>query len=388
MPRTPAQPISIDTATARAIWFRAQRLDMREPFGEGAQGVAEAVAHLGYVQIDTIHVIERSHHHILFSRMPGYRREHLKQAQTHDKSVFEYWTHALSYVPTADLRYFVPDMKYYRRNGHSFFATVTPADMRKVLRLAKAGPLSIRDIDDDVLREKDHEWASRKPSKRALQLAFYESVLTISERTGMLKTYDLTLRHFGLDRLPKAATDSEKTAYLLDRALRSQGIVSLDSICHLDAPSKAAVRKLIEARTRRGELMPVALEGAGKQEHWASPATVEDPREGESGLVHILSPFDPLIIQRKRTNLFFGYDHRFEAYVPKEKRQLGYFALPVLVDDQIVAALDLKTDRQARKVLLQKWSWVGDGASKAPRKDWKRRIEEELYRFEKFQLGD
>ena len=388
MPRPLASPISIDTTTARRIWLRAQRLDVRTPFGDGAQGVAAAVAHLGYVQIDTIHVIERSHHHILFSRMPGYRRDYLKQAQTHDKSVFEYWTHALSYVPTADLRFFVPDMKYYRRNGHSFFATVTPADMRKVLRLAKAGPLSIRDIDDDVLREKDHEWASRKPSKRALQLAFYEGVVTISERTGMLKTYDLTLRHFGWDRLPKAATAPEKIAYLLDRALRSQGIVSLDSICHLDAPSKAMVRKLIEARMRRGELLPVALDGAGKQEHWAEPATLDESREGESGLVHILSPFDPLIIQRKRTKLFFGYDHRFEAYVPKHKRQLGYFALPVLVDDKIVAALDLKTDRQAGKLLLQKWSWVGDGASKAPHKQWKRRIEEELHRFERFQLRE
>lgn len=388
MSRLPSGPVAVSNAAARRIWLRAQRLDVREPFGEGAPAVTDAVAHLGYVQIDTIHVIERSHHHILFSRMPGYRREHLKQAQTHDKSVFEYWTHALSYVPTADLRFFIPDMKYYRRNGHSFFATVTPADMRKVLRLAKAGPLSIRDIDDDVLREKDHEWASRKPSKRALQLAFYEGVMTISERTGMLKTYDLTLRHFGWDKLPKAASTLEKIAYLLDRALRSQGIVSLDSICHLDAPSKAAVRKLIEARTRRGELLPVALVGVGKQEHWAAPATLDESHAIESGLVHILSPFDPLIIQRKRTNLFFGYDHRFEAYVPKEKRQLGYFALPVLVDGAIVAAIDLKTDRQGGKLLLQKWSWVGDGARKAPRREWKRRIEEELHRFEKFQLGD
>ncbi|MET0708549.1 MAG: crosslink repair DNA glycosylase YcaQ family protein [Tardiphaga sp.] len=377
----------VSNIDARRIWLRAQRLDMRAPFGKGAQGVAEAVAHLGYVQIDTINVIERSHHHILFSRMPGYTREDLKQAQSRDKSVFEYWTHALSYVPTADLRFFVPDMKYYRSNGRGWFATVTPADMRKVMRLAKAGPLSIRDIDDDVLREKDHEGASRKPSKRALQLAFYEGRLTVSERTGMLKTYDLLLRHFDLQKLPKAASASEKIAYLLDRALRSQGIVSLDSICHLDAPSKAAVRKLIEARMRRGELAGVALDGAGKQEHWAEPAALEGSSEGE-GLVHILSPFDPLIIQRKRTNLFFGHDHRFEAYVPREKRRLGYFALPVLVDGEIVAALDLKTDRQARKVLMQKWSWVGDGARKAPRREWKRRIEDELHRFEKFQLGD
>jgi uncharacterized protein YcaQ len=104
--------------------------------------------------------------------------------------------------------------------------------------------------------------------------------------------------------------------------------------------------------------------------------------------VHILSPFDPLVIQRKRTHLIFDYEHRFEAYVPKEKRRFGYFALPVLVGDDIVAALDLKTDRQNRKLLLQKWNWVGTGAPKGARKDIKRRIEEELHRFERFQLAD
>jgi uncharacterized protein YcaQ len=254
------------------------------------------------------------------------------------------------------------------------------------MRLIKKGPLSIRDIDDDVLREKDHEWASRKPSKRALQLGFYQGLLTVSARTGMLKTYDLLLRHFGWDKLPKAATTAETTAYLLDRALRSQGIVSLDSICHLYASAKPAMRKLIEARMRRGELVPVALDGAGKQEHWAAPAALDETSEGERGLVHILSPFDPLIIQRKRTNLFFGHDHRFEAYVPKEKRKFGYFALPVLVDETIVAVLDLKTDRQQRKLLMQKWTWLG--ARNTPRKELKRRIEEELGRFERFQLGD
>ena len=104
--------------------------------------------------------------------------------------------------------------------------------------------------------------------------------------------------------------------------------------------------------------------------------------------MHILSPFDPLVIQRKRTELFFGYGHRFEAYVPKEKRLFGYFALPVLVGEDIVAALDLKADRKSRKLLVQKWSWVGAGAVKSARKELKRRIEEELHRFERFQLAE
>src|ERR1700752_26243 len=168
--------------------------------------------------------------------------------------------------------------------------------------------------------------------------------------------------HFGWNTPPKPAPGSEAPAYLLDRGLRAQGVVSLDSICHLDAPSKPAVRRLIAARVRRGELVPLAIEGAPKQEHWASPAALEENSEAAAGLVHILSPFDPLVIQRKRTQLFFGYGHRFEAYVPKDKRIFGYFALPVLVGEDIVAAIDLKTDRQKGKLLMQKWSWVGKGA--------------------------
>jgi uncharacterized protein len=390
MPRA-TNPHSLTKSEARRIWLRAQRLDVSAPFGEGPAATASAVEHLGYVQIDTINVIERCHHHILFSRIPNYRRADLRQAQSVDKSVFEYWTHALSYVPAKDFRYFIPDMKLHKREGHKWFASVSPADTRKVMRLLKRdGALTIRDIEDDVLTEKEHLWASRKPSKRALQLAFYTGAVTISERTGMLKTYELMTRHFGWDKPPKSASTTETTTYLLDRALRAQGIVSLDSICHLDAPSKAAVRRLIGARVRRQEMVPVALEGAGKQEHWARPDVLElaSANEGDGGLVHILSPFDPLIIQRKRTELFFDYGHRFEAYVPKEKRLFGYFALPVLAGSDIVAAIDLKTDRQNKKLLMQKWTWVGKGAARAARKDYKRRIEEELDRFERFQLAE
>jgi uncharacterized protein YcaQ len=392
MSRTP-QPHPLTKAETRRIWLRAQRLDISAPFGEGAEAVAAAVDHLGYVQIDTINVIERCHHHILWNRIPDYKRGHLRQAQSIDKSVFEYWTHALSYVPSRDLRFFIPAMKLHRREGHHWFGSVSNADLRKVLRLIrKDGALTIRDIEDDVLVDKHHPWASRKPSKRALQLAFYTGVLTISERQGMLKTYELMARHFGWDQPvsppPKSASTTEVSSYLLDRALRSQGVVSLDSICHLDAPRKAAIRRLIEARIRRRELTPVAIEGASKQEHWARPETLETAAANASELVHILSPFDPLVIQRKRTELIFDYGHRFEAYLPKEKRLFGYFALPVLVGQDIVAAIDLKTDRKAGKLLMQKWSWVGKGAQRGARKDFKRRIEEELHRFERFQLAE
>src|SRR4051812_47750744 len=229
--------VSMTVAQARRAWLRAQRLDNLAPFGDGPEATAAAVEHLGYVQIDTINVIERCHHHILWTRIPSYRREHLHRAQTIDKTVFEYWTHALSYVPSKDFRFFIPDMKLHRREGHKWFANVKPAETRRVLRLIrKDGALTIRDIDDDVLLDKEHLWQSRKPSKRALQLAFYTGAVTISERTGMLKTYELTQRHFGWDKPPRAATRGEVSNYLLNRGLRAQGVVSLDSICHLNAP--------------------------------------------------------------------------------------------------------------------------------------------------------
>jgi uncharacterized protein YcaQ len=339
--------------------------------------------HLGYVQIDTINVIERSHHHILYTRIPKYRREDLQQAQSVDKSVFEYWTHALSYVPTRDIRLYLGAMKRGEAKPNRWYPGVTDKDIRKVMRLIrKDGPITIRDIDDDVLVEKEHLWASRKPSKRALQLLFYRGVLAISAREGMLKTYDLMERHFGWAKRPRPATENQFAEYVLDRALRAQGVVSLDSACYMDAPRKPAMAALIEARVRRRRLVPLAIEGAGKALHWAAPATLE-AGEGEGEAVHLLSPFDPLVIQRKRLALFFGYDHKFEAYVPKEKRQFGYFALPVLVGDEIVAVLDLKTDRAAGKLLIQQWTWMGNGTAARH----KQRIEEELERFERFQLG-
>lgn len=348
-----SKKVQMDNLKARQIWLRAQGLSELAFSTEGADAVARAIEHLGYVQIDTINVIERCHHHILWTRLPNYRRADLHAAQSVEKSVFEYWTHALSYIPTRDFRFFVGAMREHRANPGDWYNSVSKADLRKVITLVKkGGALTIRDIEDDILQEKDHPWASRKPSKRALQLAFYSGLLAISERNGMLKSYELIDRHFGWEKAPKAASSTEVAEYLLDRALRSQGLVSLESICHLDAPSKTAVRKMIERRTRRNELVAVRLNDAGKQVHWASPATLEAAHNDPGDHVHILSPFDPLVIQRRRLKLFFGYEHRFEAYIPKERRVYGYFALPILVDGEIVAAIDFKTDREAKALLI------------------------------------
>lgn len=371
--------------------MRAQRLSEQAPFGSGPEAVTRAVTHLGYVQIDTINVIERCHHHILYSRIPDYRRADLAHAQSDSKTLFEYWTHALSYLPVSDMRYFTGAMKAHRRDPAGWGGQVSDYQYRKLLnRIRDEGALAISDIKDDRLVEKEHLWASRKPSKRALQAGFYSGRLMISRRDGMLKTYELIERHFGWQSLPKPATGPQTLRYVLDRALRSQGLVSLDSICFNNTYAKPDIAKadmaaLLEKEERAKRLIPVRIEGLEKIPHWVAPETLSDlPGTPPGDLVHILSPFDPLIIQRKRTSALFGYDHLFEAYVPADKRQWGYFALPVLVGDEIVAAIDLKTDRQNGELLVQNWVWMPD----ADPSRHKVLVEEALSRFETFQLGD
>lgn len=386
MPPATPKPLALSLAQARRIWLRAQRLDSPAPFGAGAEATQAAVEHLGYVQIDTIHVIERAHHHILWSRIPAYRRADLQKAQSEDKTVFECWTHALAYMPTRDYRFALPIMRRHTAVPHTWFGAVTPAETRKVMRrIRDEGPISIRDIDDDELVEKVHLWASRKPSKRALQRAFLNGTLAVSARSGMLKTYELAERHFGWEKRPKPPTERQELDFYIDRALRAQGIVSLASITHLGAQGKsAALAPLVEARVRRRRLLPVTIADETRATHWILPEAAEPPPGPEADTVHILSPFDPLVIQRKRLHRFFGYEHLFEAYVPKAKRRLGYFALPVLVGEEIVAAIDLKADRENRSLLVQQWTWTGTGDDARH----KPAIEEALHRFEAFQLGD
>ena len=174
--------IQLSSAQARRIWLHAQRLDTAEPFGSGPKATPEAVAHLGYLQIDTIYVIERSHNHILCTRIPSYRREHLHQAQSIDKTVFEYWTHALSYLPTESLRFYVREMRRDWERRIYWFGKVSSGDLRrKVSRIRRDGAITIRDIEHELV-EKDYAWASRKPSKRILEVAFYKGLVTISQR--------------------------------------------------------------------------------------------------------------------------------------------------------------------------------------------------------------
>src|SRR3989338_6046105 len=372
--------IVVSKQVAKNIWIHAQKIDQKHPFGKGPSAVSKAISHLGYVQIDTIHVIERCHHHILYNRIPDYKTNYLHRAQSQEKSIFEYWTHALSYVPTADYKYYMRKMKSIKKEGWYF--SVSESEYKKVQALLKKGALGIRDIKDDILVEKTHLWGSSKPSKKALELGFYTGEFAISERTGIIKKYDLTKRHFNWKSEPKAATENECCEYIMNRALRSQGLVSLDSICYLNAKMKKPISGIIAKKIKNAELVEVEIESLQKVKFYTNPEVLESSIS-TSKLTHILSPFDPLVIQRKRLKMFFDYEHLFEVYLPKEKRKYGYFTLPVLHKNNFIALLDLKTDRAQKKLLIQNWVWL----EKYKSAENKKTIEAELHRFEKFQLN-
>jgi uncharacterized protein len=152
-------------------------------------------------------------------------------------------------------------------------------------------------------------------------------------------------------------------------------------VCHIERGYRAEVLRRLQHLERRGTLRPVRVEGAERVAHWAPPEVLDAPHEKPT-LVHLLSPFDPLVIQRDRLERFFGYRHLFEAYVPAAKRRYGYFALPVLVGDRIAAAIDLKTDREAGRLRIQRWTAIGRRVAGD-----KRRIEDALHTFEHFQCG-
>lgn len=369
-------------AQGRKWWIQAQALDQTVPFGEGIDATRLAIEHLAQIQIDTINVIERCHHHILFTRIPDYQKIHLHQALSQEKTVFEFWTHVLSYLPMKDYPIFLNQMKKNEISPR-WFKNLKKSDYDKVINLIKKeGPISIRDIKDDVLTEKNHPWGSRKPSNRALLRGFYIGKLVVCERVGMLKKYNLTSRHFNWKSMPKAATDAQVLEYKLERALRTQGAVSLDTICYLDAKTKPPMRALLEKKVRSGTLVSAQMKSDSKTNYWLKPELLDQDVDLNEDLTRFMSPFDPLIVPRKRLLQFFDYEHKFEAYLPEKKRQYGYFGLPVLMGDRIVAVIDLKTDRPQGKVVVQNLTWLGKNKTKKN----EQKVEQELKRFEKFQL--
>lgn len=337
--------ISIPIEHARRVTISAQGLHKQAPFGKGMQGILRMIRQTGYVQIDTISVIERAHHHVIRSRVPTYQKKQLLILQRDQRQILEHWTHALSYLPMEDFRYTLPIKRYFREHRDPW-PKADPKFRKYVLeRIRKEGPMKARDFESMQHRRGDGWW-DWKPAKLALERLFYEGSLIVSHREGFQKVYDIPDRVLPgwIDRNEPTAPEYAK--FLIRRSIRAHGFASTASMTYLRKGMAKAVREELKSMLQNAEVLPLHIRGRDIS-YFTFPEMVESiPRVQKR--VHFLSPFDNLVIQRNRLRNIFNFDYQIECYIPKQKRKYGYFALPVLYGSAMIGRADMKADRKTR----------------------------------------
>lgn len=340
---------SITLATARRLAIRAQGLDGGWPLDDGVEGAAQVIERLGRVQIDSIHVVQRAHHHALWTRHRDYAPPMLHELQTTQRRVFEgWWGSGISVLPIGDYRYTLPRMREFAASAYMqrFRAEHEPLLGEILARIRVEGPLGAADFEapEGFVRG---TWWNWKPAKRALEVLFTLGELMVQQRRNFQRIFDLPERVLppGVDTTEP--TLAEAARFMMRRFLAAHGLVALEEIRrgHGSLPLAAALRELVEA----GEAVPVAVEGLTSPTYYAQPQALAEAATTEANpRVRLLSPFDGLVIERRRLQRLFAFDYTIECYLPAPKRQWGYFCLPILWGDRLVGRLDPKAERQSQ----------------------------------------
>lgn len=332
---------SLSLQQARKLVLLSQMLPPAKQSGSAISATLSVIEHLGYIQIDTISVIQRAHHHTLWNRNPRYKTAHLDQLIA-DKQVFEYWSHAAAYLPIRDYRFSLP-RKHAMANGEqNHWYEPNEQLMKSVLkRIAAEGPLMAKDFKSTG--KNTGEWKS-KPAKQALEYLFMQGKLMVPYRVNFHKVYDLAERVLpkGIDTtLPNP---EEYARFLITRYLQSNGLGHPAEIAYLLKNTKPLVSAAVREMVFSKELLQIRV---GENSYYALPASLELLKKPLArSKLKILSPFDNMLIQRKRIQALFGFDYQIECYVPEAKRRYGYFSLPILWDGKLVARMDCKTERE------------------------------------------
>ena len=334
----------------RRIALDRQGLLRKDCFGRGKMATLRAIEQLGYVQIDTISVVQRAHHHVLWSRVGNYRPVFLERLMR-ERRIFEYWFHAAAWLPMRDYRFALPRMA--QMNGdRSWFPESDTRLMREIVRRVESeGSLRARDFEDT--RRGKSGWWDWKPAKQALEQLFMQGELMVSRREGFQKVYDLPERVIpeGVDtRHPEPDVYA---TYLIDTTLRAHGFATLPSMTYLRKGQglRDCVREQLEARVACGSLVTSDLKAHGRI--FIEPELLETRAPRCAAQVRILSPFDNAVIQRSRARDIFDFDYQIECYVPEAKRQFGYFCLPLLYRDRFVGRIDCKAHRDRQCLELK-----------------------------------
>jgi uncharacterized protein YcaQ len=354
---------------AKKVILNSQLLDGRAKLSNGTSGFYEIINHLGYVQIDTISVINRAHHHIFWTRNNNYTEDVIHELQKNERLVFEYWGHAMSYLPIEDYRYYLPRMRNFI-NPSSPWAIhqIEKAGhlLKPVLkRIKEEGPLSSKDFERQD-GKKGGTWWDWKPAKVALELLFWRGDLMITERQKFNKIYDLTERVLPSHIDKTKPTQNEIAEFLIKRAIKANGVISENEILKflqpgssrdsdLQTAGRAVITKTINKLIEADEIIEVEINGINSNKYYSFEESINSVSKlrNRSKQVFLLSPFDNLIIQRERIKNFFDFDYTIECYVPEPKRKYGYFVLPILFGSNIVGRLDPKADRKTKTLIIK-----------------------------------
>ncbi len=312
-----------------------------------ASSVSEAVAQLSYVQIDSINVVERAHHHVLYNRIADYQTSLLDTAMA-NQEIFEYWSHAAAYLPIADYRFSLWQKNALKQGGKHWFEPE-----HKVMREVKAkiiaeGPLKASHFANTSTAA-NTGWWDWKPAKRALEQLFMQGELMVAHRDKFQKVYDLTERVLPANVNCEIPDDTEFARHLIYRYLTAHGFGTVKQIIYLRKNIKSILVKTLNEMCLAGEL---ARFTESDQAYFYLPNL--KPITSIPDRVWLLNPFDNLVIQRQRLKQLFDFNYQIEVYVPAIKRQFGYYSLPILWRDRFIGRVDVKADRKAGILLLQK----------------------------------
>ncbi|MEZ5357355.1 MAG: crosslink repair DNA glycosylase YcaQ family protein [Candidatus Zixiibacteriota bacterium] len=353
--------MTISKAQARRIALNAQLLDGRTKFPRGKEGIAKVIETLGYIQIDTISVVERAHHHTLWNRRPDYTEKALDTLQSRERRIFEYWGHAASYLPMHDYRYYIKRMKAFHdphekweKQRFEKYGHLMPQVKE---RIVNEGPLGSKDFNPPENNKKGTWWDWR-PAKVALEMLYWRGELMITGRRNFHRLYDLTERVLPDWVDTTEPSDEEQGQFLVRRALNAYGIATDTEIKnHLFGFNKKSYDDAIATMADSGEILPVQIAGEknGKQYILADRLEALTKLRRKKPQLSILSPFDNLIIQRDRTKRLFDFEYTIECYVPAPKRVYGYFVLPILWGESLIGRMDAKADRKANRLIIRKF---------------------------------
>ena len=358
----------ISPVLARRIALAAQGFGAKRPATPGSAHLLRTLDRVQLHQVDSVNVLARAHYLPAFSRLGTYDRadlDRLAWGPKRQRRLFEYWAHEASLLPFTLQPLLRWRMAQADRGEAGWgrmrvYATERRQEAIALLdRIRIEGPLAAADFESHKGQSGWWEWSD---TKRALEWLFWAGHITTATRRGSFeRVYDLTERVIPADVLAQV-TPSEAEAHraLIERAAAAHGIATSGDLRDYFRQSPEQAGPAIRSLAEEGVLLPAEVPG---WRHAWLHRDARRPRRIEAQA--LLAPFDPLIWARDRTERLFGFRYRIEIYVPADQRRHGYYVLPFLLGDRLVARVDLKADRQARRLLVQATHMEPDASSHA-----------------------